>query len=96
MAVKNVRSIVAHAAVVPLSSPVTVYGNGANYFIGSNMLSFDNTHNYLLSQISATFGQTTGGSTLSTTRFKCGDGDIDEFDFGLLFSCFASMVSAYT
>lgn len=85
----------ASASAASLFAPVSARGNNT-YTFGSNLLSWDEVNNYAVSSIAPTFGQTVPTQDAAQVMFKCGDSNISAFDFGLLFSCFTAIVSAYT
>lgn len=94
MPVKSLRGTVMTASNVPLLTQVSVRGAN-NYTIGTNMLSWDETNVYMMSQIASDFGQAVANGGPDQMRFKCGRADIGVFDFGLLFSCFLAISTAY-
>lgn len=94
MAIKNLRGVVVNASNVPLLNHVVVKGYNT-YTIGSNVLSWDGTNNYLLSHLANDFGVAVNNDPTMTMGLKCGDAAISLFDFSLLYSCFTSMTSAY-
>lgn len=95
MGVQNLRSVVINASSASLFTPVTVRGTNI-YTLGTNMLSWDESNNYTLDGIAATFGQAVQANNAEQLMFKCGDTNIPAFDFGLLFTCFTAIVGAYT
>lgn len=59
------------------------------------MLSWDETNVYMMSQIASDFGQALSKGGPDQMKFKCGRAEIGVFDFGLLFSCFLGISTAY-
>lgn len=92
---QNSRSIAQSAAAVSLFNAVTVKGYNL-YTFGTDLLSWDEANNYTISRVSRDFGQPISTRELSNMLFKCGDSAVNAYDFGLIFSCFIAMVSAYT
>ena len=88
----GVKNTVAAAATAFLITPIEVHGVNS-YTIGTNHLSWDDPHSYLISDVAMTFGQLASTDD-GSTAFICGQTTIPVFDFGLLFSCFRAMVAA--
>lgn len=95
MSVQNVRSIAKGASTASLISPVAVRGYN-NYTFGTNLLVWDETNSYTLERIASDFGQPVGGGSTGNPMFRCGESAISAYDFGLVFSCMAAIVGAYT
>lgn len=94
MSVKNIRGVVLNASKASLFSPIKVRGVNT-YTFGTNVLAWDSMHSYTLSTVAETFGDAIHTQDAGQLNFRCGNAVICPFDFGLLFSCFTAINSAY-
>lgn len=94
MSVKNVRGVVLNASKASLFSPIKVRGVNC-YTFGTNVLSWDSVHSYTMAAIAEEFGDAVRTQDASQLNFRCGRSLVCPFDFGLLFSCFTAINSAY-
>lgn len=89
MASNNICNEVLGASRTFLLTPCTVQGMN-KYTIGTNTLMWDES-SYTIEQLAPTFGQPMGRSSEESNTFRCGESAISLFDFGLLYTSFASM-----
>ena len=94
MSVKSLRGTVTNASNVPLLNQVTVQGANA-YTFGTNLISWDEINVYTMTQVATDFGQPVSQGGPTQVRFKCGNSSVGIFDFGLLFSCFVGIATAF-
>lgn len=94
MSVKSLRSTVLMASNVPLLNQVTVQGANA-YTFGTDLISWDETNVYTMTQVASDFGHPISHGGPEQMRFKCGNSSVGVFDFGLLFSCFVGITTAF-
>ena len=95
MANSGIKSTVLAASTAFLISPVTVQAANT-YTISTNLLSWDESNSYLLTDIASAFGKISESADNLSAAFQCGRAMIPVFDFGLLLSCFRAMVAAKT
>ena len=82
------------AARASLLNPVKVHGANT-YTFGTNVLSWDNTCTYTLQTVAEDFGEASSVPGSTAMQFKCGESYVGTFDFGLLFTCFVAINSAF-
>lgn len=92
MATNSIESTLVAAGDVALSSPIRVCGINT-YTISSDFISWNDVHNHTISDIAADFGRRVPGT--GDKIFMCGDDRITVYDFGLLYTVFHSMNTAY-
>lgn len=93
MSTQNIRKDTLAASNVFLLSSVTFQGVN-KYTLGTDMLFWDESNSYSITQIAPTFGQIIQGGPGTPVTFRCGNAGISVFDFGLLLSCFTAMSMA--
>lgn len=94
MSTQNIRKDALSASNVFLLSSVTFQGVN-KYTLGTDMLVWDESNSYSITQIAPTFGQIIQGGPGTPVTFRCGNAGISVFDFGLLLSCFTAMSMAH-
>lgn len=102
MARNSISNVVLEASQVPFVGAFNVHG-GNEYTIDFNFLSWDRGHAYNIKDIAPTFGSRREahspgvvGSAMNDVTFACGDAEISAFDFGLLYTVFNGMITAWT
>lgn len=96
MAKSSISGIVYEAAETELVAPLRIYGN-QTYTLSTNLITWGDGMVDSLKNIANTFGLRSRSSLSgvvhgSENGFKCGNGIISAYDFGLLYTVFTAMV----